>query len=126
MLPKIIEAGEKLFHGDYQLIQDSSSVHVSAESQYAFDEANILLFPLPPQSPDFNPIEFIWRDMKNFIKERNPKTKCDLVRVILEFWKTVTPSKCRTAIRLACRNIDRSFDGYNREHDTPTDRVYRN
>uniref|UniRef100_A0A914PVQ8 Tc1-like transposase DDE domain-containing protein n=1 Tax=Panagrolaimus davidi TaxID=227884 RepID=A0A914PVQ8_9BILA len=68
MLPKIIEAGEKLFDGDYQLIQDSSSVHVSAESRDAFDEANILLFPLPPQSPDFNPIEFIWRDMKNFIK----------------------------------------------------------
>jgi hypothetical protein len=46
--------------------------------------------------------------------------------LIEEFWKTkVTPVYCRKVIRLAMRNVERSFDGLNHEKDVARNTVYQ-
>ena len=56
--------------------------------------------PLQSQSPDMNPIENLWHELKEFIKrEVKPRKKEVFVEGILQFWKTVDTLKCEKYIR---------------------------
>ena len=50
----------------------------------------------PPESPDLNPIENMWHELKEFIRrEVKLKTKYELVEGIKQFWGSVSGEKCR-------------------------------
>ena len=54
----------------------------------------------PPESPDCNPIENVWHELKEYLRrEVKPKTKDSLIQGIEQFWATVDIDKCRTYIR---------------------------
>ena len=41
---------------------------------------NINYWPTPPESPDMNPIEMLWHELKNHLRSRvKPKNKEELV-----------------------------------------------
>ena len=48
------------------LIQDGATYHTSAETQafFAQQTARLTIFQLPPYSPDYNPIEKLWKQIK--------------------------------------------------------------
>ena len=50
----------------------------------------------PPESPDLNPIEDLWHELKFFLESKvKPRNKQELVHGIKKFWtKKVTPEKC--------------------------------
>ena len=52
--------------------------------------------PLPPESPDLNPIEDLRHELKFFLESKvKPHNKQELVDGIKKFWtKKVTPEKC--------------------------------
>ena len=50
-----------------------------------------LLGGTPPESPDLNPIENMWHELKEYIRrEVKPRTKDELVEGIKEFWGLVS------------------------------------
>ena len=57
------------------LILDNASFHKSAESQKLIEEAGCKILFLPPYSPDLNPIEKYWANMKNRVRELLSKVK---------------------------------------------------
>ena len=60
---------------------------------------NINYWPTPAESPDLNPIEMIWHELKHHIRKRvKPSIKDELVAGIHEFWKTVDWRKCERYI----------------------------
>lgn len=52
----------------------------------------------PALSPDLNPIEYFWHELKCFVSKRLCSTKDEVVAAIFEFQKTVTPFRCRRYI----------------------------
>ena len=49
----------------------------------------------PAESPDLNPIENLWHELKEYIRrEVKPKTKDRLIQGIAEFWGTADKNKC--------------------------------
>ena len=50
------------------LILDNATIHKSAELRNMCEEKGVLLKFLPPYSPDFNPIENTFKDLKAWIK----------------------------------------------------------
>ena len=58
------------------LILDNASIHKSAELRHMCEEKGVLLKFLPPYSPDFNPIENTFKDLKAWIK-RNYRLAAD-------------------------------------------------
>jgi transposase len=58
------------------LILDNASIHKSAELRLMCEERGVLLKFLPPYSPDFNPIENTFKDLKAWIK-RNYRLAAD-------------------------------------------------
>ncbi len=51
------------------LILNNASFHKSAESRKIVESAGCKLMFLPPYSPDLNPIEKYWANMKNKVRE---------------------------------------------------------
>ena len=81
---------------DHRFMQDNDPKHTSRRAQAFFEENNINWWRTPPESPDLNPIENLWHELKFFLESKvKPRNKQELVDGIKKFWeKKVTPEKC--------------------------------
>uniref|UniRef100_A0A914XZF4 Tc1-like transposase DDE domain-containing protein n=1 Tax=Panagrolaimus superbus TaxID=310955 RepID=A0A914XZF4_9BILA len=108
------------------LIQDNASIHVSHYTREFMDHLGIRRSFFPAQSPDFNPIEYVWRGMKEYVSQKNPTDLEQLQLRIAEYVrKYVTVEFCNQLIDYSRRNIIRSVDGRNYEGTKPTNLLYR-
>ena len=67
-----------------------------------------MYWPTPPESPDLNPIEMVWHEMKHYLR-KYAKLKAELEQGIYNFWATMTPAKCAKYIghlRKSCSGSD--------------------
>lgn len=61
---------------------------------------NVLLqVKSPPNSPDLNPIEWMWGDLKHFVSKKFCRDEFEVVEAIEEFKKTLTEDKCQKYIK---------------------------
>jgi hypothetical protein len=51
------------------LVMDNASIHKDVRIKTACQEAGVLLQFLPPYSPDYNPIESMFKDLKAWVKK---------------------------------------------------------
>ena len=83
----------------HHFVQDNDPKHCSRLARKFYAEKGINWWPTPPESPDLNPIECLWHELKEYIRrEVKPRTKNELVVGIKAFWATVTVSKCKKYI----------------------------
>ena len=67
-------------------LQDNDPKHTSRYVQEFIERSEINWWKTPPESPDFNPIENMWHELKEYIRrEVKPKTKSELVDGIKSF-----------------------------------------
>ena len=99
----VLEAGLKPFLSSAtnitKFMQDNDPKHTSRRASEWMDANNVNWWKTPPESPDLNPIENIWHELKEYIRRVvKPKVKAELISGILEFWETVDVDKCRKYI----------------------------
>lgn len=79
----------------HRFMQDNDPKHTSHAAQDYFTRNGINWWRTPPESPDMNPIENIWHELKEFIRrEVKPRNKQELVDGIVRFWSSVDVRKC--------------------------------
>ena len=97
----------------HSFFQDNDPKHTSRHAQSFFEENNINWWRMPPDSPDLNPIENLWHEIKEFLRrEVKPQTKEQLVSGIEDFWKTVTVEKWTKYIRHFVISVNGAATGY--------------
>ena len=90
---------EQKFASGHKLMQDNDPKHVSGYTRKFFQRKRINWWKTPPESPDLNPIENLWHELKEYIRrEVKPTTKEQLVNGIKAFWATVDVDKCNKYI----------------------------
>lgn len=88
------------FPSGHKFMQDNDPKHRSSLAQNFFRANNVNWWKTPPESPDLNPIENLWHEVKEHIRSQvKPKTKEELIDGIKGFWKTVGVRKCTKYIR---------------------------
>lgn len=91
---------DKFGDGNYRFMQDNDPKHVALLTQAWLRENEVNWWLTPPESPDINPIENMWHELKEYIRrEAKPHTKDELVAAIISFWNTVDVAKCTKYIR---------------------------
>ena len=72
--------------------QDNAKCHVSAATKAWLQSRNILLFPHPSKSPDFNPIEPVWFDLKNIVRNYHGfcRNSQELTNLVYTAWNSLT------------------------------------
>lgn len=87
--------------------QDRAPCHVARTSQDQFANWGIQLSPWAPSSPDMNPIEYVWHDLKVWIRKyKKPKNLPDLKASVIYYWSNIlTKEKCRCYISHVKKNM---------------------
>ena len=81
-------------------LQDSAPFHANKSTRAFLIRENIPHLPWPGNSPDLNPIENLWKQMKKKVDEREPSSLVDLKNNILAVWVFGTsPETCDTLAR---------------------------
>jgi transposase len=79
-----------LHRGDV-VVFDNLSSHLSPEVSAVIERAGASVLPLPPYSPDFNPIEEMFSKFKEFLRRVGARAKEHLYDAIGEGLREVTP-----------------------------------
>jgi transposase len=68
--------------------QDGAPSHTAKLTKKWFTDNEVVLFPHPPNSPDLNPIEPVWHELKKIIRARPhlPSSTAQLISAIHEAW----------------------------------------
>ena len=95
----LLEFIEKRYPDSHRFQQDNDPKHKSKFALKYLEESNINYWPTPAESPDLNPIEMLWAEMKHYLRKYvKPSNKEQLVTGLQNFWNTVTVEKCNRYI----------------------------
>lgn len=88
------------FPTSHKFMQDNDPKHTSRHAKKFMEENHINWWQTPPESPDLNPIENLWHELKEYVRrEVKPQTKDQLIDGIEQFWHSrVDVAKCRKYI----------------------------
>ena len=87
---------QEKFRDGYRFQQDNDPKHTSRLAVRFTVENAVNWWKTPPESPDLNPIENLWHELKHFLRNKaKPHTKDELVHGIARFWaEKVDAAKC--------------------------------
>ena len=81
---------------DHRFTQDNDPKHTSRRARAFFEENDINWWRTRQESPDLNPIDILWHELKFYLESKvKPRNKQELVDGIKAFWaERVTEEKC--------------------------------
>lgn len=81
---------------NHRFMQDNDPKHTSRAAKAFFEENGINWWPTPPESPDLNPIENLWHELKYYLETTvKARSKQEMIDGIKMFWrKKVDATKC--------------------------------
>ncbi|KAL1925108.1 uncharacterized protein VTP21DRAFT_4762 [Calcarisporiella thermophila] len=86
---------------------DNDSKHKAKLVERWFQSMQIQVLDWPSQSPDFNPIEHLWDEVKRRLRDRLPQIsgKDGLWEKVKTVWESLTKDDCVTSINTMPRRI---------------------
>lgn len=88
--------------------QDNDPKHTSRKAKEWFRIKKIELLPWPAQSPDINPIENLWADVKKAVARARPTNNKELWEVTKNAWQNIDIERCQglvNSMRRRCQAI---------------------
>ena len=84
-------------------IQDNAPCHKAKMVMSYLSEQDFEIMDWPPQSPDLNPIENLWKTLGMKVMARNPTNTDDLWEKLQEEWSKISVEDCQKLIHSCSR-----------------------
>lgn len=105
IIESILELGLTFEEVTFQ--QDNASCNVSARALAWFQEGGLRLMRWPAQSPDLNPKEHLWSNLKRRVEEHPKPANCDALWEIIEGeWENTDPAYCQRLVESMPRRLE--------------------
>ncbi|KAK3513197.1 hypothetical protein QTP70_009754 [Hemibagrus guttatus] len=78
--------------------QDNDSKHTSKSTSEWLKKNKMKTLEWPSQSPDLNPIEMLWHDLKKVVHARKPSNVAELQQFCKDEWAKIPPQRCNRLI----------------------------
>ncbi|WKY05771.1 hypothetical protein Q1695_006179 [Nippostrongylus brasiliensis] len=85
---------KKKYNGFSRLVQDNAPPHTSSVTAQWMREKGVRTLDWPPESPDLNPIELVWGNMKQHIRKQKVTNVEELKKAAKTYWRGLTPEMC--------------------------------
>uniref|UniRef100_A0A803KDU4 Transposase n=1 Tax=Xenopus tropicalis TaxID=8364 RepID=A0A803KDU4_XENTR len=80
------------------LQQDNDPKHTSKSTSEWLKKNKMKTLEWPSQSPDLNPIEMLWHDLKKAVHARKPSNKAELQQFCKDEWAKIPPERCKRLV----------------------------
>ncbi|KAK3515259.1 hypothetical protein QTP70_013040 [Hemibagrus guttatus] len=80
------------------LQQDNDPKHTSKSNSEWLKKNKMKTLEWPSQSPDLNPIEMLWHDLKKVVHARKPSNVAELQQFCKDEWAKIPPQRCNRLI----------------------------
>ncbi len=80
--------------------QDNDPKHTAKITKEWLHNNSVTVLEWPSQSPDLNPIEHLWRDLKMAVHQRLPSNLTELERICKEEWQRIPKSRCEKLVAI--------------------------
>uniref|UniRef100_A0A3B3DJG5 Transposase n=1 Tax=Oryzias melastigma TaxID=30732 RepID=A0A3B3DJG5_ORYME len=80
------------------LQQDNDPKHTSKSTSEWLKKSKMKTLEWPSQSPDLNPIEMLWYDLKKVVHARKPSNKAELQQFCKDEWAKIPPERCKRLV----------------------------
>ncbi len=77
---------------------DNDPKHTVKATKEWLKKKHIKVLEWPSQSPDLNPIENLWRELKVRVAKRQPRNLNDLEGICKEEWDKIPPEMCANLV----------------------------
>ncbi len=78
--------------------KDNDPKHTAKITKEWLHNNSVTVLEWPSQSPDLNPIEHLWRDLKMAVHQRLPSNLTELERICKEEWQRIPKSRCEKLV----------------------------
>ncbi|KAG2468235.1 TCB1 transposase, partial [Polypterus senegalus] len=86
--------------------QDNNPKHTSKISKEWHQDNSVNVLEWPSQSPDLNPIEHLWRDLKMAVHRSFPSNLMELERCCKEEWAKLAEDKCAKLVASCSKRLE--------------------
>ncbi|KAK3568277.1 hypothetical protein QTP86_002767 [Hemibagrus guttatus] len=80
------------------LQQDNVPKHTSKSTSEWLKKNKMKTLEWPSQSPDLNPIEMLWHDLKKVVHARKPSNVAEIQQFCKDEWAKIPPQRCNRLI----------------------------
>uniref|UniRef100_A0A8C4SYG6 Tc1-like transposase DDE domain-containing protein n=1 Tax=Erpetoichthys calabaricus TaxID=27687 RepID=A0A8C4SYG6_ERPCA len=86
--------------------QDNDPKHTAKISKEWLQDNSVNVLEWPSQSPDLNPIEHLWRDLKLAVHRRFPSNLMELERCCKEEWAKLAKDRCAKLVASYSKRLE--------------------
>uniref|UniRef100_A0A8C4RJ08 Transposase n=1 Tax=Erpetoichthys calabaricus TaxID=27687 RepID=A0A8C4RJ08_ERPCA len=87
-------------------LQDNDPKHTAKISKEWLQDNSVNVLEWPSQSPDLNPIEHLWRDLKMAVHRRFPSNLMELERCCKEEWAKLAKDRCTKLVASYSKRLE--------------------